>query len=427
VSSERLGWAVVTGASSGIGRALARELAQRGYRVLAVARRRDRLEALAREMGAQRRLVEPLVADLKTTDGLASVARRIAELGSIDILINNAGIVTAGDFAGAALDEELGSIRLNVDAVVTLTRAVLPVMVRARRGAIVNVASVVAFQPFPHFAVYAATKAFVLSFTEAVAEELRGSGIHVLALCPGAARTEIEAQSIVHPFSLAHAYRFAAAFHHFRRERDAVHEAAEASFALSTEHGFAAVLMAADFHRGWLLVDQGEEEKGVASMRAWVKTCRDIRSECLIPTYLAWLAETYGTIGRPREGLDLVGEALAAATESGNHYWTPKLYRLRGTLTDTEKDAESALLEAIAIAQRQRAKSFELRAAMGVSRLWARQGKTRDAHALLAELYAWFTEGFDTTDLQDARALLDELEERRSAPKSTRKHPRRLA
>ena len=192
MSSERLGWAVVTGASSGIGRVFARELAQRGYRVLAVARRRDRLDALGREMRAHQCLVEPWVADLKTADGLASVARRIAELGSIDVLINNAGIATAGDFAGAALDEELGSIRLNVDAVVTLTRAVLPLMVPARRGAIVNVASVVAFQPFPHFAVYAATKAFVLSFTEAVAEELRGSGIQVLALCPGAARTEIE-------------------------------------------------------------------------------------------------------------------------------------------------------------------------------------------------------------------------------------------
>jgi DNA-binding winged helix-turn-helix (wHTH) protein/predicted ATPase len=218
------------------------------------------------------------------------------------------------------------------------------------------------------------------------------------------------AQSVAHPFSLAHAYRFAAAFHQSCRERDAVDESAEACFAVSTEHGFAAVVMAADFHRGSLLVDQGREDEGLASMRAWVKTCRDIRSECLMPPYLAWLAEAYGRIGRLREGLDVVGEALAAATESGNHYWTAELYRLRGMLTDTEKDAESALLEAIAIAQRQRAKSFELRAAMSLSRLWARQGKTSGAYALLAEIYAWFTEGFDTADLQDARILLDDLE-----------------
>src|SRR5262249_38159362 len=143
-------------------------------------------------MGTQRVWVEPPTADLKTATGLASVTRRIAGLGSVDILINSAGIAMGGDFLAAPLDDELGSIRLNVDAVVTLTRAVLPDMVRSRSGAIVNVASVVAFQPFPHFAIYAATKAFVLSFTEAVAEEVKGTKVRILALCPGAARTEIE-------------------------------------------------------------------------------------------------------------------------------------------------------------------------------------------------------------------------------------------
>ena len=107
---------------------------------------------------------------------------------------------------------------------------------------------------------------------------------------------------------------------------------------------------------------------------------------------------------------DLVQEALAAATESGNHYWTADLHRVRGTLAESEKDAEASFVEAIAIARRQGAKSFELRAATHLSRLWARQGKTREAHALLAEAYAWFTEGFDTADLEDAKALLEELE-----------------
>src|SRR6185312_10674053 len=145
-------------------------------------------------------------------------------------------------------------------------------------------------------------------------------------------------------------------------------------------------------------------------MRAWVAACREIRSECLLPGYLAWLAEMCGDIGRAQEGLDLVDEALATGTRSGNHYWTAELYRLRGALAGTGTDGESSFVEALAIARRQNAKSFELRAATSLSRLWARQGKTREAHTLLAEAYAWFTEGFDTADLEDARALLEELE-----------------
>src|SRR5437660_11682846 len=173
------GWAVVTGASAGVGVTFARELARRGYRVLAVARRRERLEALAREASEQGRLVEPLAADLKTEEGLASVARRVTELGSIELLVNNAGVATAGDFKGALLDEELGAIRLNVVAVVALTHHVLREMIRRGSGAVINVASVVAFQPLPHFAVCAATKAFVLSFTEAIAEEVKRTGVRV--------------------------------------------------------------------------------------------------------------------------------------------------------------------------------------------------------------------------------------------------------
>ena len=158
-------------------------------------------------------------------------------------------------------------------------------------------------------------------------------------------------------------------------------------------------------------------------MRAWVAACREIRSECLLPGYRAWLAETYGQIGRRREGLDVVEEALAAGTESGNHYWTADLHRLRGALTGTEKDAESSFVEAISVARRQRAKSFELRAATSLSRLWARQGKASEARALLAEVYVRFTEGFDTPDLKDARALLEELERAVMGQPSVRRGP----
>jgi len=160
--------------------------------VLAVARRRERLEALAGQAAERGERIESLAADLKTEEGLTAVIRRLDGLGEIELLVNNAGIATAGDFLGASLEEEIGAIQLNVEAVVRLTHDILPRMVRQGRGSIINLASVVAFQPFPHFAVYAASKAFVLSFTEALAEEVRGTGVRILALCPGAARTEID-------------------------------------------------------------------------------------------------------------------------------------------------------------------------------------------------------------------------------------------
>ena len=189
--SSSQGWAVVTGASSGIGREFARELGRRGYKVLAVARRRERLEALATEAAKEGGSVAALAADLGTAEGLKLVITRLTSLGKIDLLVNNAGIATSGDFQSSSLEQELVAVRLNVDAVMTLTHAVMGEMLRRGRGAIINIASVVAFQPFPHFAVYAASKAFVLSFTEALAEEVKGSGVRILAVCPGAAKTEM--------------------------------------------------------------------------------------------------------------------------------------------------------------------------------------------------------------------------------------------
>jgi len=186
------GWAVVTGASSGIGEEFARELVRRGHPVLAVARRRERLEALAKQACAQGGHIEPMTADLSTEQGVAAVLQRVEELGEIELLVNNAGLANGEDFLAASLDREIGAIRLNVEAVVKLTHGALQGMVRRKSGAIINLASVVAFQPFPHFAVYAATKAFVLSFTEALAEETRGTGVRILALCPGSVATELD-------------------------------------------------------------------------------------------------------------------------------------------------------------------------------------------------------------------------------------------
>jgi len=186
------GWAVVTGASSGIGLEFARDLARRGHPVLAVARRRERLGELAREASALGGLVEPLAADLATEPGVTSVVHRIEKLDEIELLVNNAGLVNAGDFLRTSPEREIWAIKLNVDAVVRLTHKALGAMVQQKHGAIINLASVVGFQPFPHFAVYAATKAFVLSFTEAVAEEIKGTGVRVLALCPGSVATELD-------------------------------------------------------------------------------------------------------------------------------------------------------------------------------------------------------------------------------------------
>lgn len=185
------GWAVVTGASSGIGLEFARELVRRGHPVLAIARRRDRLELVAKDVASVGGHLQALTADLATEQGLALVSQRMGELGEIEVLVNNAGVATAGDFAGASLDREIEEIKLNIEAVVSLTHYVLQGMISRQRGAIINLASVVGFQPFPHFAVYAATKAFVISFTEALAEEVKGTQVRLLALCPGAVRTEL--------------------------------------------------------------------------------------------------------------------------------------------------------------------------------------------------------------------------------------------
>jgi uncharacterized protein len=187
--SARKSWALVTGASSGIGFAFAAELARRGYPVLAVARRGERLEKLASEALAFGRRIEPLTADLFDPVGVQSVAERAAEL-DVELVVNNAGVATYGAFAEQPLERELDLIRLNVAALVELTHRLLPALLRRGRGGVINVASEMAFQPMPYFASYAASKAFVLSFSEALAEELRGTGVRITAVAPGFVRTE---------------------------------------------------------------------------------------------------------------------------------------------------------------------------------------------------------------------------------------------
>lgn len=182
--------ALVTGASSGIGVELARELARRGHGVTLVARRKERLTELAEELTATGVRAEALDVDLSDRAARARLPTRIAELGlQIDVLVNNAGFSTTGPVASADVDAELDMIEVDVAAVADLCTRFVGGMVERGRGAVLNVASTAAFQPLPGQAGYAACKAFVLSYTRALGGELRGTGVTATALCPGPVET----------------------------------------------------------------------------------------------------------------------------------------------------------------------------------------------------------------------------------------------
>jgi short-subunit dehydrogenase len=183
--------ALITGASTGIGAAFAHELARQGADLLLVARSEDRLRVLAAEIAAEHGVrVDVLAMDLARPGVGEDLAARVAALGrTVDVLINNAGFATHGDVEHADPVRLLEQIQLNCATVVDLTTRFLPAMTARHHGAIINVASTAAFQPIAHMAVYAATKAFVLSFTEALWGEARPQGVEVIAICPGATET----------------------------------------------------------------------------------------------------------------------------------------------------------------------------------------------------------------------------------------------
>jgi hypothetical protein len=187
--------ALVTGASSGIGEAFARQLAAKGKALVLVARRGDRLEALAGEIrNASGVDVRVIAKDLSLPNSRRDLFEETERLGlAVAWLVNNAGFGTCGTFAGLPLDREIEEIRLNVEALAELSHRYLPGMIARRHGVIVNLGSTGSFVPVPYMATYAATKAFVLSFSEALAAEVSSSGVQVLALCPGATRTEFQA------------------------------------------------------------------------------------------------------------------------------------------------------------------------------------------------------------------------------------------
>lgn len=185
--------ALITGSSGGIGEEFALQLAGRGVNLVLVARRADKLAELRQRLldlhpGLR---VEVVAADLSLPGSAADLVSKVAALGrTVDILINNAGVGLHGDFVGQNAEANAAQIQLNCVTLVELTALYLPAMTKAGRGVVLNVASTAAFQPTPGMAVYGATKAFVLSFTEALWQESRGTGVRILALCPGATETE---------------------------------------------------------------------------------------------------------------------------------------------------------------------------------------------------------------------------------------------
>ena len=179
--------ALITGASSGIGEAIARELARRGHRLVLVARRAEVLDEIAEELRGR---AHALPADLSVRADRAALPTRIAELGlTVDILVNNAGLSTVGPVSKSVVEKELNLVEVDVAAVVDMCCRFIPGMVDRKRGAVLNVASTAAFTPLPGQASYGGAKAFVLSYTEALRTELRGSGVTATALCPGPVKT----------------------------------------------------------------------------------------------------------------------------------------------------------------------------------------------------------------------------------------------
>jgi predicted ATPase len=256
---------------------------------------------------------------------------------------------------------------------------------------------------------------------------LRGTPEQALAQVPEA---HTLVQELTHPLSLAFALVLVARLHPWRQDVPATLTWTEALVALCTEHRFEQSLSHGRLLHGWTLVTQGQENEGLSQMRQSLTSYLARGGARWRPYFLALLAEGYGQVGAADEGLRVLAEALIAVQETGERGWEAELYRLKGEWvlharhqapepggnmthiaghTRRTAAAEACLQQALAIARRQQAKALELRAAMSLSRLWQQQGKRDEAQALLAPVYGWFSEGFDTADLQEAQALLNAL------------------
>jgi predicted ATPase/DNA-binding winged helix-turn-helix (wHTH) protein len=222
------------------------------------------------------------------------------------------------------------------------------------------------------------------------------------------------AQQLAHPHSLALALFWAAMLHHLRREAPLTQARAEATMTIATDHGLSELVARAAPLLGWALAQNDQGEEGRVQIHQGLAASRTIGAIRDRPYNLALLAEASAQEGQNTEGLEALAEALAALPKSGARWWEAELHRLRGELLLQHAgvppgEVATCFHQALTVARRQQAKSLELRAAMSLSRLWQCQGKHVEAQQLLAEIYGWFTEGFDTTDLQEAKTLLEEL------------------
>ena len=222
------------------------------------------------------------------------------------------------------------------------------------------------------------------------------------------------AQELPNPINLALTLCFAALFHQYRGEGAASYARAEAAVRLSTERGFAHFVALGTIYQGWALVMQDQAAEGIAQIHDGLTAYEAASALLERPSSLALLAAAYGKVGKVEAGLKRLEEALALVEAREIRWCEAELHRYKGDslLRQTVPDAlqaEACFQQALTVARRQEAKSLELRAAMSLGRLWQQQGKRDNARALLAPIYDWFSEGFDTADLQEARALLEEL------------------
>jgi predicted ATPase len=220
---------------------------------------------------------------------------------------------------------------------------------------------------------------------------------------------------VEHPLSLANALVFAGVVHVQRGELDRARERAEEVVSLAERLGFPFYLGLGRFNRGFARVESGEGEAGIAEMQQAMVELARIGTGLGAPQILCLLAEGLRKVGRHDDALGVLGLGIARAEQQGQHYYEAELHRLRAELLldmdgNAVEAAEALFSQSLEIARRQEAKTFELRTATSLARLWQRQGKRDAARALLAPLYAWFTEGFTTRDLIEAKTLLGELE-----------------
>ena len=221
------------------------------------------------------------------------------------------------------------------------------------------------------------------------------------------------AEKLSHPFSLTVALAYAAMLSQFRRQMHATRKRAEATVALGEGHGFAYYLAWGTIVQGWVGVESGEVEDGMAEMQQGLAALRATGSSLRLPYYRALLAAALSKTGHVAEGLRALDEAFADVQQTGERWLEAELHRLKGELlfqkpSDNSAEAETCFQKALDIARQQQAKSWELRSANSLARLWQSQGKSAEARELLAGIYGWFTEGFDTPDLIDAKVLLEE-------------------